>query len=190
MYLTHFLLLFLVCFVKSFYFVWCEVVSSCQECLGEGPAVAVPARWAVGIAKVAVRISVGWRVVGNANVISSSKYRPIRWATVYGICSSWTIFPCLRQFNRCPSWFVHQWKQKCFGVVLPPTAGIYQREIKDGTKCNLRRFFLILTLEIKAPDQRQTWKQIPHLKRMWVWYVLFIWLCSCRTSTNILKPKK
>ena len=59
MHVANYELSFLVCFVKSFYFVWCEVVSSCQECLGEGPAVAVPARWAVGIAKVAVRISVG-----------------------------------------------------------------------------------------------------------------------------------
>ena len=44
------------CFVKSFYFVWCEVVCSCQECLGEGAVQAVSARWAVSIAKVAVRI--------------------------------------------------------------------------------------------------------------------------------------
>ena len=128
--------MFLVCFVKSFYFVWCEViVCSCQECFGEGAAVAVPTRWAVSMAKVAVRIAIGRRVVVNANVMSSSEYRSIRWATVYWI-SSWTIFPCLRQFNRCPSWFVHQWKQKGFGVVLVSTARSYRREIKDGTKCN------------------------------------------------------
>ena len=53
------LILLLVCFVKSFYFVWCELVSSGQECSGEGAAVAVPARWAVSIAKVAVRIAIG-----------------------------------------------------------------------------------------------------------------------------------
>ena len=129
--------LFLVCFVKCFYFVWCEVkVCSCQECSGECAAVAVPAWWAVSMAKVALRIAIGWRVVGNVNVMSSSEYRPMRWVRVYRIWSSWTIFPCLRQFNRCPSWSVHQWKQKCFGVVLVLTAGIYQREIKDGTKCN------------------------------------------------------
>ena len=83
----------------------------------------------------------GWRVVGNANVICSSKCRPIRWGPLYGMCSVITMFPCLRQFNRCPSWFVHQWKQKCFGVVLVPATGSYQREIKDGTKCNKRRLF-------------------------------------------------
>ena len=136
MHVTHYYLLFLVCFVKSFYFVWCEVAWSCQECFGEGGAVAVPARWAVSIAKGARRIVIGWRVAGNVNVKSISKCRSIIWATVYWMRSVWTIFPCLRQFNRCPSWFVHQWKQKCFGVVLVPIAGIYQREINDGTKCN------------------------------------------------------
>ena len=134
MHVTHYYLLFLVCFVKSFYFVWCEVESSGQECCGEGAAVAVPARWAVSMTKVGVRIAIGWCVVVNVNITSSSEGRSIPWATVYWT-SLWTIFPCLRQFNRCPSWFVHQWKQKCFGVVLVPTAGSYQREIKDGTKC-------------------------------------------------------
>ena len=47
------------CFVKSFYFVWCEAVRSCQECLGEGAAVVVSAWWAVSVAKVAVRIAIG-----------------------------------------------------------------------------------------------------------------------------------
>ena len=52
--------LFLVCFVKCFYFVWCEVkVCSCQECSGECAAVAVPAWWAVSMAKVALRIAIG-----------------------------------------------------------------------------------------------------------------------------------
>ena len=37
---------------------WCECVSSCQECFGEGAAVAVPARWAVSIFKVAIRIAI------------------------------------------------------------------------------------------------------------------------------------
>ena len=63
------------CFVKSFYFVRCEPVSSCQECLGECAAVAVTARWTVGPAKVAVSIAIGWCVVVNANVISASECR-------------------------------------------------------------------------------------------------------------------
>ena len=105
------------CFVKSFYFVWCELASSCQECLGEGAAVAVPARWAVSIAKVAARIAVGRRVAGNVNVISSSECRPRVRIKVYGSVV-WSIIPCLRQFDRCPSRLVHQWKQKRFWIVL------------------------------------------------------------------------
>ena len=65
------------CFVKGFYFVWCEIVCSCQECSGEGAVGAVPARWAVSPAKVAVRIAIGRRVVGNVNVISTSECRPM-----------------------------------------------------------------------------------------------------------------
>ena len=116
------------CFVKCFYFVWSEIVWSCQERLGEGGAVAVSSRWAVGMAKVAVRIGIWWGVVGNVNVMSISKCRPIRWPAVYGICSSWTVFPSLRQFNRCPSWLVYQWKQKGFWVVLVPTSWIYEEK--------------------------------------------------------------
>ena len=104
------------CFVKSFYFVWCEAESSCQECLGEVAVVAVPARWAVSIAKVAKRIAIGRRVVGNVNVISTSKCRPIVIVRVYGMFFI-SIFPGLRQFDRCPSWLVHQWKQKRFWIV-------------------------------------------------------------------------
>ena len=52
-------ILYLGCFVKGFNFVWCEPVSSCQECFGKGAAVAVPARWAVSMAKVAIRIAIG-----------------------------------------------------------------------------------------------------------------------------------
>ena len=105
------------CFVKSFYFVWCEVVWSCQECSGEGAAVAVSSRWAVSMAKVAVRIAIGRRVVGNVNVKSSSECRPIVIVSAYGTFVK-SIFPGLRQFDRCPSWLVHQWKQKRFWIVL------------------------------------------------------------------------
>ena len=52
-------ILYLGGFVKGFNFVWCELVSSCQECSCKGAAVAVPARWAVLIAKVAIRIAIG-----------------------------------------------------------------------------------------------------------------------------------
>ena len=51
-------------------------MSSCQECFGEGAGVAVPVRWTVSIAKVAVSIAVGSRVVENANVISASESWP------------------------------------------------------------------------------------------------------------------
>ena len=120
------------CFVKSFYFVWCEVGWSCQEWFGEGAAVAVSARWAVSGAKVAVRIAIGRRVVGNVNVKSFSECRPIGKTKVYGP-SVKTISPCLRQFDRCPSWLVHQWKQKRFWVGLIPAIvpGDWERKEKE-----------------------------------------------------------
>ena len=52
-------ILYLGGFVKGFNFVWGERVSSSQECSCEGAAVAVPARRAVSIAKVAVTIAIG-----------------------------------------------------------------------------------------------------------------------------------
>ena len=97
------------CFVKSFYLVRCELVSSCQECVGECAAVAVTARWTVSVAKVAVSIDVGSRVVVNANVISASESWSQYWVTTYGSTVR-TVFPCLRQFKRCPSWIVYQWE--------------------------------------------------------------------------------
>ena len=109
--------LYFGCFVKSFYFVWCEPVSSCQECSGEGAAIAVSARWAVSTAKVAARIAIERRVVGNVNVTSTSECRPMVHVRVYGTFVI-SIFPGLRQFDRCPSWLVHQWKQKRFWIVL------------------------------------------------------------------------
>ena len=137
------------CFVKRFYFVWCEVVCSCQECLGEGAVKAVPARWTVSMAKVAVRIAPGWRVVGNVNVISSSECRPIVWGNVYGIIAGWTISPCLRQFDRCPSWLVHQWKQERFWVVLIPsivTGGWEKKEKEVSANSEI-----VLALTAKPP---------------------------------------
>ena len=118
------------CFVKNFYFVWCEPVSSCQECSGEDGAVVVSARWAVSIAKVAVRMAIGRRVVGNVNVMSTSECRPIVFVTVCGsFC--WSKFPCLRQLDRCPSWLVHQWKQKRFWIVLKSGNLGWERKEKE-----------------------------------------------------------
>ena len=70
------------CFVKCFYFAWLEEIWSCQECLGEGGAVAVSSRWAVSIAKVAVRIGIGWGVVRQVNVMPSSECRAIWGAKI------------------------------------------------------------------------------------------------------------
>ena len=123
------------CFVKSFYFVWSEGGWSCQECSGEGAAVAVSARWAVSVAKVAVI---------RAHVISSSECRPIGFATVYGT-SVIAISPCLRQFDRCPSWLVHQWEQKRFIVVSIPaivTVGWERKEKEVSANSNIA---LVLT---------------------------------------------
>ena len=123
------------CFVKSFYFVWSEVGWSCQEWFGEGAAVAVSAWWAVSVAKVAVR---------RRHVTSSSECRPIILVTVYGI-SVKSIFPCLRQFDRCPSWLVHQWEQKRFWVVSIPaivTVGWERKEKEVSANSNIA---LVLT---------------------------------------------
>ena len=123
------------CFVKSFYFVWCEPVSSCQECSGEGATVAVSARWAVSIAQVAVRIAIGRRVAGNVNVIPPSEYRPVVFVNAYG-SFVWRV--CLRQFDRCPSWLVHQWKQKRFWIVLiSGTLGWERKEKEVSANSNI-----------------------------------------------------
>ena len=57
-------------------------------------------------------------MIGNdVNVMfSSSKRRSIRPAIVYGLFVK-TIFPCLRQFHRCPSWLVNQRENKCLGII-------------------------------------------------------------------------
>ena len=64
-------------FVQCFYFVWLEVVCSCQECFGESAVEAVSSRRVVSMAKSAVRIVICWGVVGQVNVISSSECRAI-----------------------------------------------------------------------------------------------------------------
>ena len=112
------------CFVKCFYFIWSKMIitSSCQKCLGEGASIAVPARWAVSIAKVGMGMATGWRVVGNVNVMASSESRSIRRVVVYGI-SVRTMLPCLRQFHRCPSWLVNQREKKCLGIISVLVAG-------------------------------------------------------------------
>ena len=63
--------------------------------MGEFAAVAVPARWAVSMAKVAERIAIGRRVAINDNVISTSECRPIAIVRAYGSFVK-SIFPCLR----------------------------------------------------------------------------------------------
>ena len=114
---------FLGCFVKCFYFIWSKITSSCQKCLGEGASVAVPARWAVSIAKVGIGTATGWRVVGNEKVMASSENRSIRRAVVYGVGIGITIMPCLRQFDRRPSWLVNQREKKCLGIISILAAG-------------------------------------------------------------------
>ena len=50
-----------------------------------------------------------WCVAFYVNVVSSECW-PIWGKKVYGICFAIAMLPCLRQSNRRPSWFVHQWK--------------------------------------------------------------------------------
>ena len=119
------MLQFLGCFVKCFYFIWSKTIitSSCQKCPGEGAWVVIPARWAVSPAKVGIGIATGWRVVGNANVMASSESRSIIRAVVYGAEIVVTIFPCLRQSHRCPSWLVYQREKECLGTISILAAG-------------------------------------------------------------------
>ena len=115
---------FLGCFVKCFYFVWSKLISACQKCLGEGASKAVPTRCTVSITKVSIGIATGWRVVDNYNVIPSPEYRSIRRAVVYGVSViTCTICSCLRQFHRCPSWFVSQRENECLGIISILAAG-------------------------------------------------------------------
>ena len=109
------------CFVKRFYFVWCKIIRitlSLQECVGEGASIAVPAWWGVSRAKISIGTTTRWRVVGNMNVMASSKSRSRRRAIVYGI----TVISIRWQFHRCPSWFVNQREKKCRWIVSILTA--------------------------------------------------------------------
>ena len=115
---------FLGCLVKCFYFVGSKLISACQKCLGEGASIAVPTWCAVSMAKVGIVIATGWRVVVNGNIAASSERRSIWRAVVYWI-SVRTMLPCLRQFHRCPSWFVHQREKKCLGIISIPRATAY-----------------------------------------------------------------
>ena len=124
---------FLGCFVKCFYFVWRKIISACQKCLSEGASIAVPTWCAVSIAKVSIGTATGWRVVVNFNVMASTESRSIRRAVVYWMC------PCLRQFNRCPSWFVHQREKECLGIIMI-LAAVTCRENKKWKRWLMHRF--------------------------------------------------
>ena len=114
---------FLGCLVKCFYFVWSKMISACQKCIGKGASKAVATWCAVLPAKVSMGTATGWRVVVNGNV-KASESRSIRRTVVYWI-SVRTMLPCLRQFHRCPSWFVHQREKKCLGIISIPRATAY-----------------------------------------------------------------
>ena len=115
---------FLGCFVKCFYFVWSKIISACQKCIGKGASIAVPTWWAVSPAKFSIGTATGWRVVDNVNVMASTENRSIRRAGEYRIAVR-TIWPCLRQFHRCPSWLVNQREKKCLGIISIPRATAY-----------------------------------------------------------------
>lgn len=139
------------CFVKRFYFVWCKIIRtlSLQERVGKEVSKAVPAWWAVSIARISVGSPTGWRMVGNVNPIASTKSRSKRRAIVYGFF----VISIRRQFHRCPSWFVNQWKQKGFWVVLVPTSGIYKE------KRNWKRVSFVT-----YPDILLTWETIHYVQ--------------------------
>ena len=82
-------------FIEDFDFVRSEVVTTRQEWLCEGGSIAV-ARWrAVGVSKVWDWVGVWCSVVGNFNIVSSSKCWSIGRAAVDGISSPITILSCL-----------------------------------------------------------------------------------------------
>ena len=108
---------FLGCFIKCFYFVWSKIISACQKCIGKGASIAVPTWCAVSIARVCIGIATRWRVVVNENVKASTESRSIRRAVVYWIAAVITIHPCLSQFHRRPSWFVHQREKECLRII-------------------------------------------------------------------------
>ena len=109
------------CFVKRFYFIWCKMIRitlSLQECVGEGASIAVPAWWGVSRAKISIGTTTRWRVVGNINVMASTKSRSIRRAIIYGI----PVISIRGQFHRCSSWFINQREKKCRWIVSIPEA--------------------------------------------------------------------
>ena len=140
--------IFLSCFIKCLHFVRLKVLGSCQECLGEGAAIAVPAWCTVGPAKVCVWIYVWWCVVGYVNVVSSSECRSIRWAAVYSIAvGTGTIVSWWWQFNRRPAWLVDEWKQKRFWIVVIVTTGNLKG--KDTESKNVTYFRRLLQMEVQ-----------------------------------------
>ena len=104
---------FLGCFVKCFHCVCSKSMSACQKSEGGGASIAVPTWWAVSVTKVSVGIAIGWRVVGNAKIMASSKSRSIRRAVVYGI----PVISIRRKFHRCQSWLVNQREKECLGII-------------------------------------------------------------------------
>ena len=129
---------FLGCFVKCFYFVWSKIISACQKCVGEGASIAVSTWCAVSPAKVGMVTATGWRVVDNENVMASTENRSIRRAGEYRIAVR-TIRPCLRQFHRCPSWFVHQREKECLGIITIVRAAVTCWENKKWKRWPMHR---------------------------------------------------
>ena len=130
---------FLGCFVKCFYFVWSKIISACQKCLGEGASIAIPTWWAVSIAKGSIGIATGWRVVGNVNVMASTENRSMRRAGEYRIAVISISPACLRQFHRCPSWFVHQREKECLGIISIVRAAVTCWENKKWKRWPMHR---------------------------------------------------
>ena len=126
---------FLGCFVKCFYFVWCKITPSCQKYVGESASIVVPTWCAISITKVNGWIAVRWRIVGNVNVMASTESRSIRRAVVYGI-SVITILPCLRQFQRRPTWLVNKREKELLGIISILAAGACWRKKKRKEKDN------------------------------------------------------
>ena len=103
-----------VCVVKRFYFIWIEIIRSCQEWSSKAASIAVAARRTVRVAEIWIRIV--WRGA-DLQVISSSKCRTRR---VTVVCGAFVIavLSCLIELYRRPSWPVYQREQKGLCIVL------------------------------------------------------------------------
>lgn len=83
--------------IKYFNLGWSELIIARQECFGVACAVTVTRRWSVGVPKVGVRICIRVGVVGDVEIVASTKRGSI---TIVGVDSIIVI-----SVHGCFEWF-------------------------------------------------------------------------------------